>query len=206
VILLAAVALALTGCVLKGKPATTAAAIPAPKPVPPPAPPPAPPAPLSIPQTHVDLPAPQTISQEAMASAEPPGTPPPPAPKPPTKKGTTPTPVVAAPKPEVAPPAPPTPAATPPAESERPPIQDILPPDEVNRLKTGIDNFRNAIRQALERLPQRNRLNKRERDAVDTINTFTRLCDDAVNSGDLRKAYGLAERGAVLAQGLQSVR
>jgi len=81
-ILAAAFAISLAGCILKGKPAPVTATPVVPKPAAPPATPAAPPPPLSVPQIHPDLPAPQPLSTEALASAEGPGEPvaPPPAP------------------------------------------------------------------------------------------------------------------------------
>src|ERR1044071_218396 len=67
-IAVAALAIALSGCVFRGQPKLVAAA-PPPNPVAAePAAPPAPPAPLSIPQTKVELPEAQPLSAEAMAT------------------------------------------------------------------------------------------------------------------------------------------
>src|SRR5215813_444319 len=67
-LLAVAAALALAGCALRAKPTVTAAASP-PKPVIPAAPPPAP-APLSIPQTNVQLPPPQPVNPDALVTEE----------------------------------------------------------------------------------------------------------------------------------------
>ncbi len=199
-IVAAAMAVILAGCVLKGKPPAAAAVPPAPKPVAAPAPAPAaPPPPLSIPQTRAELPAPQPVSTEALATTEPPGEPPAPPPAPPKKgqRSSSPRPKPA----EAAAPANPPAVATPPAEPERAPIQEIIPAEDLNRLRASANARKEEIRQRLERLPRRG-LTKEQRDVVDTIRSFVRLSDEAERSGDMRKANELAERGAVLAQGL----
>ncbi|HEY2014229.1 MAG TPA: hypothetical protein VGH38_12055 [Bryobacteraceae bacterium] len=202
---LLAMAISLSGCVLQGKPKTAAATPPAPKPVTAPAPAPAPPAPLSIPQTHAELPAPQPVSSEALATTEPAGepvAPPPSAPKSPRKGSRAP--AAQAPKPEVTPP-PVTPAVAPPAEPERGPIQEIVPAEELKRLQQGADAKKREIRQRLSRLP-RHRQSADEKALVDSIQSFVNLSDDAERIGDMRKAYELADRGLVLAQGLPNGR
>lgn len=191
-------AISLTGCILKGKPKTTSAMPVAPKPAAAPAPPPLPPAPLSIPQMHPELPAPQPLSAEALATTEAPGEPPAPPPPPPrvSKKNTSPP----RPRPETPPPNPPV--VAPPAEPDtRPPIQEIVPPEDLNRLKASADAHKAEIEKLLSQIPRRG-LTKEQKDAVDTIRSFVRLSDEAERGGDMRKADELAERGFVLAQGL----
>lgn len=206
-IITAAMAIVLAGCVLKGKPPAAAAAVPpAPKPVTTPAPAPAaPPPPLSIPQTHAELPAAQPLTAEALATTEPPGEPPAPPPAPP-KKGRS-QPATPRPKPEAAAPANPPVAATPPAvEPEpRPRIQEIIPAEDLNRLRASANLHKEQIKQRLDHLPKRG-LTKEQRDMVETIRSFVRLSDEAERNGDMRKANELAERGAVLAQGLPGAR
>ena len=199
-----AFAIALAGCVLKGKPATTAAIPVTPKPAAVPAPPPAPPAPLSIPQTHADLPSPQPISSEALATTEAPGEPPPAPPPPPrsTKKGSSGTPAPR-PKPAEAAPAPAPPPAPVVAEPN-PPIQEIVPAEDANRLKASADAHKAEIQQRLDHVPRR--LSNEQKTAIETIRSFVRLSNDAERAGDMRKANELAERGLVLAQGLPSAR
>ena len=70
VILAVAMALSLSGCVLRGKPKVDSAVPPPPKPVSVPTPAP-PPQPLSDPQTQVYLPRPQPLSADAVASTQP---------------------------------------------------------------------------------------------------------------------------------------
>jgi hypothetical protein len=203
VILAAAIAISLAGCVLKGKPATASAVPVVPKPAAAPAPPPAPPPPLSVPQTHPELPAPQPVSAEALATAELPGEPPAPPPAPPKapRKGNA---SSARRNPEAAPP---TPAVVaPPAEPDpRPPIQEIVPAEDLTRLKASADAHKLEIRNLLEQLPRRGQTTE-QKAAVDTIRSFVRLSDEAERSGDMRKANELAERGLVLAQGLRGAR
>src|SRR5260370_42645828 len=80
-LLTAVLAVALAGWVIRGKPAKRAAVPAPPTPAAPPAPAP-PPAPLSIPQTHVALPAPQALDPAAF-DVEPIPEPPPVVPAPP---------------------------------------------------------------------------------------------------------------------------
>ena len=195
-ILAAAMAISLAGCILKGKPAAVTATPVVPKPAATPAPL-TPPAPLSIPQTHPDLPSPQPLSQEALATTEPPGEPPAPPPPPPrvSKKGN---PSPSRPKPEAPPPVPPVVA---PAEHDpRPPIQEIVPAEDLNRLQASAIAHKREIHQRLDQLPRI--LTTEQKEAVDTIRSFVRLSDEAERGGDMRKANELAERGLVLAQGL----
>jgi len=207
VLVIASATLALTGCVLQGKPKTSAAAAtPPPKPVDTtPKTPPPPPPPLSSVQTQIELPAPQPLSQEALNTIESAGTPPPPAPKPTNKKSAA-TPAVVAPKPEVVAPPQPAPNTTTPTEQQRPPIQEILSAADAARFKQGLDNFRAQIRDVLSKLPPVNRQSQRQKKDVADINTILRLADSREHDGDLRQAYSLAERAFVLAQGLQSAR
>lgn len=196
-ILGAAISVSLSGCVLKPKPKMANATPVAPRPVPPPAPAAPPPAPLSIRQTHAELPAPQPISQEALATTEPPGEPPPPPPVTPRPARRTPT-VAAQPKPE---PAPPTAPVAAPAEPERAPIQEIVPPEELDRLRANADARKREINQRLSQLP-RHGLSAQVNEVVETIRSFVKLSDEAERAGDMRRASELADRGAVLAQGL----
>jgi len=205
-ILTTAIAISLAGCVLRGKPAAVSTLPVTPRPAEVAAPPPAPPAALSSPQTHPELPAPQPLSAEALATTELPGEPPPPLPPPPrvSKKGNASPP---RPRPEAAPATPPpaTPAATPAELDPRPPIQEIVSPEDSSRLKASADTHKSEIRRLFGQLPWRE-LTKEQRDVVDTIRSFVRLSDEAEQGGDMRKANELAERGLVLAQGLPGAR
>ena len=169
-ILAAAASLLLAGCVLKGKTEANVSSTPAP-----PKPTPAPPPPLSIPQTQAELPAPQPISPEALATTPPEG---PveiqPAPRPPRRGA-----VLGPPKPETpptltVPDQPPTPAPAP--ETARPPIQEILPPAELQRLKDSADARKREVRKVLDQMGSR-RLNS-QRETVSRIRSFLQLSDN----------------------------
>jgi hypothetical protein len=187
-----ALALSLAGCVLSGKPKTTAAAVP-PQPQPAVQPKPAPPPePLSIPQTQVQLPPPQPVNPEALAVPAPPE--PVEAPAAPktvrrTAGGSPP------PKPEVV-----TPVA-PPAEPERATIQEIVPADEKKRYQESADASKREIRQLLEQAKS-HRLTTDQKKMVTRVQSFVTLSDDAEKRGDMRQADALAERGLVLAKEL----
>ena len=75
-ILAACMAMSLAGCALRGAPKTAHTTPPAPNPVVTQAVPPPPPAPLSIPQTNVDLPKSQPLDPEALVTLPPPPEPP----------------------------------------------------------------------------------------------------------------------------------
>jgi len=188
VILVAAMAFSLAGCVFSRKPKTVAAVPAAPQAA---APAPAP-QPLSIPQTRVNLPAPQPVDPAALATA------PPPEPPPPVQAKPAPTPVrrapVTLPKADPAPPEPSPP---------RQPIQEILPAEEQKRFQARAQGHKVEIRTLLGQA-QRRRLTAEERSTVAHINQFVKLSDDAEKSGDMRSADELAERAYILAKELQS--
>src|SRR5690349_15136466 len=145
-----ALVLLLSGCVLGAKQQPKVSATP-----PPPKPAssapassaPAPQTPLSIPQTVAELPAPQPISTDALATTLKPADEPAdsqPGPRtPPRRSG----PVAGPPRAEPAPPAlPPTPVAAPPTEQvERAPVQEILPAADVKRLQESVDSRKRDI-------------------------------------------------------------
>ena len=193
-ILVAGLAISLSGCFLGRKPKVVKAAPPPPKPVMAPAPAPLP-QPLSIPQTNVQLPPAQPVTPEALATTVPheetPSTPAPvrtPPRRPPS-----------APKPEVVAPAPPV--ATPPAE-ERPPIQEELSAAEKSRLHDEAEaRSREALRLVNQLPPQR--LNSVQQSLVDRVRSFVRLATEARDRGDMRQASELAGRALQLAQSLQ---
>lgn len=201
-ILAVAMALSLTGCVLRGKPRTASALPVLPKPVS--LPTPAPPSgPLSVPQTRVELPPPQPLSADAVASTQPPEeTPITPVPRNP--KLPRPRPPASAPRTEtVAPttPATSTPAAQPQPAEERAPIQEIVPAAELNRLQAEAVKSKQEILQRLEQL-RKHRLTRQEQDLKEQVLSFVKLSDQAQRKGDMRKAYDLAVRGLVLAKEL----
>jgi hypothetical protein len=185
-----ALTISMAGCVLTGKPKTTAAAVP-PQPQPPAQPKAAPPAePLSIPQTQVQLPPPQPVNQDALTAVPSPEPAEPPATPKPVRRTAPPQP-----KPEAA--APPVP----PAEPERPPIQEIVPADERRHNQESADNRKREIRQTLEQAKTRH-LTPEQNKTVKRIQSFVAQSDDAEKRGDMRQADALAERGLVLAKEL----
>jgi len=189
-ILAVALALSMAGCVLSGKPKTTAVA-PQPQPAAQPKPAP-PPEPLSIPQTQVQLPPPQPVNLEALAV---------PAPPQPVEAAPAPKPVRRAavgsppPKVEVVAPAPP------PAEPVREPIQDIVPPDEKRRYQESADASKREIQRLLEQV-RAHRLTTDQKKILTRVHTFVAQSDDAEKRGDMRQADALAERGLLLAKEL----
>jgi hypothetical protein len=203
-ILTAAMVVAFTGCVLKGKPAAPAPAFVTPKPpVPPPAPA-TPPPPLSEPQTKVELPAPQPITDEAKLTTEIPGepsTPDLPNPRPQRGKGA----AAAKPKPEATPPAPQPPAAGPPAEPEaRAPIQEIVSPEDLARLQNAANQKKQEIKRLLARVSRHP--TPEQKGIVQSIEGFVAASDEAERAGDMRKAFETADRGLLLAQSLANAK
>lgn len=194
-LLTVSMAIALAGCALRGKPPAAKATPVAAVPVVTPAPPPPPPAPLSIPQTTVELPAPQPVTPEALASTLPPDEPALPASTPPR-----------APRPKPAAPKPAEPQVTPPpaqpVETERPTIQEVLPADQQRRFQQEADDFRREIRQRVEQAEKR-QLNYRQRNLLNRIRSFEKQSADAQVRGDMRQARELAGRALVLARELQ---
>jgi hypothetical protein len=194
-ILAIGMALSLSGCVLHRTPIAKAAP-PAPKPTVTPAPAP-PPEPLSIPQTNVELPSPQPISPEALATTQPAGEPLPPpppvrAPRPP-RTGGTPA------RTEATPGA--TPAAPPAAEPAHPLVSEVTPAAELKRLQDEAAARRQEVTQLIRRIP-RSRL-RQQQNSVDRINVFLKQAEDAERRGDMRQASELAGRALVLARELK---
>lgn len=206
-VLAALMTLFLSGCVLRGKQPQQKATVAPPPPKPIQAPPPASaPGPLSIPQTHAELPAPQPINPDALATATQPEGPPDNQPTPRIPRRA-PGPVAGPPKP---PDTPPVQAQTPPpapatAEPERPRVQEIVPAAELKRLQEAAQARKREIRKALEEA-QAHRLSSPQRALVPRIQSFLQLSDDAEVRGDMRQADALAERAQVLARELQGVR
>lgn len=199
-ILAVILALSLTGCVLRRKPAVRSAA-------PPPrtasTPSPATPPLLSTPQTQVELPPAQPVPPEALATVQESEQPAEstPVPKSPRRAGP------AGPPPRTEPPAQPPaqqtePAQAPAAEPERPAIGEILPPEEQRRLhQTALEDKR-AIRQIVDQAQTR-RLSKEDRGRVTRIEQFVKLSEEAEGGGNMRQAAELAHRGLILARELQ---
>lgn len=204
-ILVAAMMLSMAGCVVGAKPKPVAATPAVPQPEPVPAAPPPPVEPLSIPQTQVQLPPPQPLSDEALKSME--------APEPNT--GTVPaatpirTPRVKQPaatpqrtetpaQPPAAPPtAPPTPVTA--VEPPRGPVTEGLDPAETARLRDLAQLHKREIRQWLTQARGKH-LNK---DTVSRMQSFLKSSDDAEKKGDMREANALADRALILLRELQ---
>jgi hypothetical protein len=204
----------LAGCVFRSKQQAKVTTPPPPQPVA--AAPSPPPQPLSIPQTQVQLPAPQKISPEAEATTQLPPS------SPETETSDTvqsrtqrrPAGPVAGPKPETAAPAgssaqqaagvttPPPGGA--PAESEtRGPVQEIVPAPEVKRLQDSVAARKQEIRKVLDAADKR-RLNREQSSVVLRIQSFLQQSDEAEKRNDWRQADALAERAQVLAKELSS--
>jgi hypothetical protein len=192
VVLVAAIAIPLAGCVLTGKPKTVAAAPPPPHP----AKPAQPPEPLSIPQTQVELPAPQEVKPEALntalpeepapqAQTKPPAAPPPRAPR-----------TASQPKPAET-----QPAAEQPPPEPRPPIHETMPDVERNRLREEAEGHQAETRRLLAEAKPRTANQKR---AKAEIEQFLKQSQDAETADDMRLADQLAERAHILAKELQS--
>ena len=209
---LLAVMLALASCELGGK---TAAAKTPPVPTAVVAPPPpAPPTPISSPQTEIQLPPEQPVSQEALATIQvapiepkPPEAPQPEPPAKPTTRRNAPAPQ---PKPETpAPavadvPAPPPPAVQAPTE-EPSRLQPVFTEEERRRILAEIEKRRGEIEGILHGVSQR-RLSVSKRNVVTRIRSFMEVADDAARRGDLRSADSLWQRALILAQELASGR
>jgi len=199
-ILVGCLAISLAGCVLRGAPKTAKAIPPAPKPVA--APPSAPPEPLSIPQTSVELPAPQPVDPEALVTLPPPADP---VPEPvATRRLRRPAPAASNPppaKPEAGP------AGPPPLEpaEERPAIQEIIPASEQQRLHDSVVRRRAEITQILSQTDGR-RQTKLQQGVVRMINDLRNLAAEAEKHADLKQADANLERAQVLARELQSAK
>lgn len=207
-ILGAPLALLLTGCVLSGKEQKqkVAAAPAPPKPASTaPAPSPTPQAPLSIPQTVAELPAPQPISPDALATIKPPEEP---AEAQPTQRSRPPrTPVVAGPPRPEPPPVAAQPAPNPPPTEpqERAPIQVIIPPAESKRLQESADAKKREIKKVLDQSDPR-KLNNAQRDLVQRIRTLVQQSDEAEGKNEMPQADALAGQAQILVRELQGGR
>lgn len=194
-ILVASMAISLAGCMLRGSPKKVYAAPATPKPaVAAPAPPP--PA-LSIPQTQAELPPPQPLSAEALATTLPPEEGPAPAtpaaPKPVRR---------ASQAPRVDPPTQQATVPVPPPEPERPPVQELVSADEQKQLLADAQRDRQDARHRLEQAAARH-LNRQQQGWKKNIESLLTLSEDAEKRGDLRQARELAGRASVLAKELQ---
>jgi len=197
VLLVAVLAIPLAGCVLGGKPKTVAAA-----PAPPrPAVPPLPPEPLSIPQTQVELPAPQTLNPDALITAPQEETRPQAQTKPATPTTRAPHPPAPQPRATDTQSPVPEPAAEQPTEPARAPIHEIMPDAERNRLRDEAHGHQEETRKLLREAKPKTANQKRAKDEIDQ---FLKQSQDAENAGDMRLADQLAERAHILAKELES--
>ena len=197
-LLTVAAGIVLAGCSLRGKPAKTAIVPAAPKPVAAPALAPPPSAPLSIPQTRVELPKPQPVDPAALATE----------PRPPELREPDPPPAVAPARPRrTSQPA--SPAAAAPAAAATPPpepretFQEIVSPAELKRLQDQALARRREANQILDQLSRR-QLTGAEQGVAATIRNFLALSEEAEKHNDPRQANALAERAQILAKELQS--
>jgi hypothetical protein len=142
----------------------------------------------------VQLPRPQPLDPDSLATAPsaaaPPAAVPPPANKP---AQTTRRPVATPPKPET----------PPPAETARPPIQEILRPDVQQQLRRSAQDHRSQALQLVAQA-QRRSLSAAEQALVTRINQFVKSSSEAERNGELRSADDLAGRAHILAKELQS--
>jgi hypothetical protein len=201
-------ALLLAGCVLNGKeqkPKIAAAPAP-PRPASSvPTPSPAPQSPLSLPQTVAELPAPQPISPDALAttkpSEEPAEAPPAQRPRPPRNQVT-----AGPPRPEPPPvAAQPVPNPPPTEPQERAPIQVIIPPAESKRLQESADAKKRDIKKVLDQTDPK-KLNNAQRDLVQRIRTLVQQSDEAEGKNEMPQADALAGQAQVLVRELQGGR
>ena len=194
-ILVGCLAISLAGCALGGAPKIAKAPPPAPQPVA--APPPALPEPLSIPQTNVELPAPQPLDPEALATLPPP---PEPLPEPVTlRRPRRPTPATSSPPPK------PEAGLAPAEPEERPAIQEIIPAPEQQRLHDSVLRRKAEITQILN-LTNSRRPSKLQQGVVHMITDLVKVATEAENHGDLKQADANLERAQVLARELQNAK
>ena len=197
VLLVAVLTIPLAGCVLGGKPKTVAAAPAAPKPIVPPTPP----EPLSIPQTQVELPAPQTLDPGALTTTPQEEPPPQAQTKPATPTTRPPHPPAPQPRATDTQPPVPEPATEQPTEPARAPIHEIMPDAEKNRLRDEAHGHQEETRKLLREAKPKTANQKR---AKDEINLFLKQSQEAETAGDMRMADQLAERAHILAKELES--
>jgi hypothetical protein len=159
--------------------------------------------PLSTPQTEAQLPAPQPISPEALATVqqpvevEPVELPPPP--KLPRRTSPPNPPRVDAGQAEVPQVAPPT------VEEPRGRIQPMVPAEEARRIMDEIQKRKSEITTLVNRAKGR-RLSENEQDALERIPSLVAQTDEAVGRGDIRQADKLSELALTLARTLQNER
>jgi hypothetical protein len=196
VLVLFAALLALASCLQRGPSSKAAAPVTpaAPKPVA--AAPAPPPPPLSIPQTHVELPAPQPLEPAALETETAPPDAQLPAVRPPTG-----TPRRPGPPPAAAPAVTPPPATAEPAEAPR--IQEVIPQAELDKLREQAKGRRDEVARIFDQLGKRG-LARFPKSVVESIKNFLELSKEAEARNDMRQADALAERAQILARDLQN--
>jgi hypothetical protein len=192
----AILAITMTGCALGGKPKTAVPAVP----VPAAAAVASPAEPLSVPQTHVQLPPPQPLNPEALVAPPPQAPPAVVSPVQPAAPATRRVPAASS-----APPPPDPAPAVVVAEPARPSIQEVLPEGERSKLQNDAAASRKKVRAWLESTSAR-RLSGQSKLTRDRIQSFLKASDDAERRGDFREAVQLAERAEILMRELQGGR
>jgi hypothetical protein len=190
----ALLAMAMPGCAPRGTSKNAVPAVPVPAVAAAP-----PPEPLSVPQTHVQLPPPQPLNPEALVTPPPPVPPPAAAPIQPAAPAARRNPVASSPPPKPDP----TPAAA--AEPAPPSIQEVLPEGQRTQLQKDAAESRKRVRAWLDSTAAR-RLTGQAKLTRDRIQSFLKASDDAERRGDMREAVQLAGRAEILIRELQGGR
>jgi hypothetical protein len=191
----ALLAIAIAGCAKHGKSQTAAAVVPVPA-----APAVAtPPEPLSVPQTHVQLPPPQPLNPEALVVPLPQAPAPAVSPAQPAAPAVRRSPAVSG------APLKPDPAPAVVAEPARPSIQEVLPEAQRSKLRDDAAASRKRIRGWLDSTMAQT-LTGQAKLTRDRIQSFLKASDDAERRGDLREAVQLAQRAEILIRELQGGR
>jgi len=202
-ILVTAILLAATACQFSGK-AQAVKTPPAPVAVPAASakPAPAPPEPLSTPQTDVQLPPPQPVSPEALATIQPT---PEPAPEPPVPPPAKPVRKQTAAKPEPAAPAQEPPAAAVPPAEEPIRLQTVLTDDQRRRIAADLDSRKAQITTFLRQVNPR-RSSTHQKNMAENVRSLLKVAEDAAKRGDMTSADSLSERALILARELANER
>ena len=157
---------------------------------------PAAPAPLSIPQTTVELPKAQPIDPAALeVETAPPvsaGTVNVPRNPAPPQKKSVPARTDAAPQPPV--------AAS--LEPPRQPVQEIVSAADLKRLQDSAQNRKREVARILSAINPK-RLSPAQKNVLNSIHSFVKLSDDSERRNEMRQADALAERAQILARDLQ---
>jgi len=202
-------ALLLAGCEMRmGRAKTPATPQPTVAKIEHPAPEPESSEPLSIPQTQVELPQPQAIDPEALAT--------PPVYTPaetaaqhpvhhPPKRQVAGQPNAPMTKPEQADPPPPEPAPAQVAEAPRPKIEPILPAEERRQMQEEIASRLREVDQLIGEITRR-RSTESLRSSLSRIRSFANLSHEALERGETQQASALADRALLLAQETLRVR